>query len=427
MNANVKEFKDFLNASPSLYHAVANLEWMLQTAGYKKLQERESWELVSGGKYYLTRGGSSIIAFRIPAHQPAGFLLTASHSDHPALKLKENGELTGKYTRLCVESYGGMILSTWLDKPLSVAGRVLVETENGVESVLIDVNRDLFVIPNVAIHMNRKCNEGVPLNVATDMLPLVGSDKVAGKLNAMLEGASGGKILGHDLYLYVRQKAAVWGIGEEYISGAALDDLECAWGCVKGFLNAKDSEAIPVVCVFDSEEAGSNSAQGAAACLLTSVLERICHSLNLNMEQMLSQSFMVSADNAHAVHPNHPEYADGNNAPTMGDGVVIKFNANQSYATDGVAAAIFRKICAKANVPVQTYYNRAGLPSGGTLGRISLQQVSVPTVDIGLAQLAMHSAWETAAVADMDHLVNAITAYYGSTLECPQDGIYNIR
>ncbi len=427
MNTNVQELKDFLNSSHSLYHAVANLEWMVEAAGYTKLKESEAWELVPGGKYYLTRGGSAILAFRIPRTLPTGFLLSASHCDHPALKLKENGELTGKYTRLSVESYGGMILSTWLDRPLSVAGRVLVETQNGVESCLVDINRDLFVIPNVAIHMNRKCNEGVALNVATDMLPLVGSEKAAGRLGELLQGAVDGKILGQDLYLYVRQNACVWGVEEEYISGAALDDLECAWGCTKGFLNAQDSGAIPVLCVFDSEEVGSNSLQGAAACLLSDTLARICRARGLDVQQMLSQSFMVSADNAHAIHPNHPEYADANNAPVMGGGVVIKFNANQSYATDGMAAAVLRKICAKADVPVQTYYNRADLPGGGTLGRISLQQVSVPTVDIGLAQLAMHSSWETAGTADVNYLVNAMEAYYSATLEYPQDGVVEIR
>ena len=427
MNTKANELKDFLNASPSMYHAVGYLEWEVRNAGYTCLNERDAWELVPGGKYYLVRGGSALIAFSIPEGKPTGFMMSASHSDHPALKLKENGELTGKYTRLSVESYGGMILSTWLDRPLSVAGRVLVERENGVESVLVDMNEDLFVIPSLAIHMNRKCNEGVAFNVAKDMLPLVGSEKAAGKLEKTLEGAVGGKILGQDLYLYVRQPATIWGVEKEYISGSALDDLECAWCCTKGFLEAAQSNAIPVLCVFDSEEVGSNSVQGAAACLLPDTLERICRARELDLQQMLSQSFMVSADNAHAIHPNHPELSDGNNAPTMGGGIVVKFNANQSYATDGAAAAIFRKICQKAEVPVQTYYNRADLPGGGTLGRISLQQVSVPTVDIGLAQLAMHSAWETAGTADAAYLVDAMKAYYGSTLECPRDGVFEIR
>ena len=423
----INELKTFLDASRSVYHAVAALEEMLAKAGYEKLSERESWKILPGGKYYLTRGGSAVIAFRIPQGQPVGFLMSASHSDRPTFKLKEKGELTGKYTRLATEPYGGMILSTWLDRPLSVAGRVLVETGEGIQSRLLDIDRDLLVIPNVAIHMNRKCNDGMSWNVAVDTLPLVGGEQAAGKLDALLEEAAGGKILGHDLYLYLRQRASVWGVEEEYISSGALDDLECAFCCTKGFLEAGQSSAISVLCVFDSEEVGSNSQQGAAGCLLPGVLQRICQSLGADMERLLSQSFMVSADNAHAVHPNHPEYSDANNSPVMNGGVVLKFNASQKYATDGAAAAVFRKICNDAQVPVQTFCNRADLPGGGTLGRISLTQISVPTVDIGLAQLAMHSAWETAGVKDVLYLVEAMKAYYGSTLECPGDGSFVVR
>ena len=231
-----------------------------------------------------------------------------------------------------------------------------------------------------------------------------------------------GKILGHDLYLYLRQKASIWGVGEEYLSAPALDDLECVWGCAQGFLNAGESRAIPVLCVFDSEEVGSGSVQGAGSTLLTDALTRICQSLGQSLQQLLAQSFLVSADNAHAIHPNHPEFADPSNAPVLGGGIVLKHNANLSYCTDGVAAAIFRKVCAKAGVPVQSYYNRADLPGGSTLGRISLAHVSVPTVDIGLAQLAMHSSYETAAVADALYLEQAMTAYYGSALEKQGDG-----
>ena len=218
-------------------------------------------------------------------------------------------------------------------------------------------------------------------------LPLMGGKDSAGKLQELLEKTAGGKVLGHDLYLYVRQKSSLWGLSEEFLSAPALDDLACAWGCTQGFLNAKDSGSLPVLCVFDSEEVGSSSVQGAASCLLESVLGRICQALNLDKERMLSNAFMVSADNAHAIHPNHPEYADSQNAPVLGGGVVLKFNANQRYTTDGVSAAIFRKVCRKAEVPVQTYYNRADLPGGSTLGNISLSHVSVPTADIGLPQL----------------------------------------
>ena len=336
--------------------------------------------------------------------------------------MKENAELTGAYTRLAVERYGGMLIAPWLDRPLSVAGRVMVETDSGIESRLVDIDRDLLLIPNVAIHMNRQANDGYKWNPAVDTLPLMGSKDAKGKFHTLLEEAAGGKILGHDLYLYIRQKASVWGLEEEYISSAALDDLECAWCCTQGFLKADTGSAIPVLSVFDSEEVGSSSLQGAASDLLESLLTRICGCLNLELPRMLAQSFMVSADNAHALHPNHPELADSANAPVMGKGVVIKYNANQRYTSDGVSAAIFRKVCAKANVAVQTYCNRADLPGGSTLGNISLAHVSVPSVDIGLPQLAMHSSYETAAVSDAIALEEAMAAYYGSTLERYPEG-----
>ena len=422
MDSRTKALCDFLNAAHSVYHAQAYLAETLKNAGYTRLYEQDEWALAPGGKYFLTRGGSALVAFRVPQGSPKGFLMSASHSDRPTFKVKENFELAAAYTRMAVERYGGMLISPWLDRPLSVAGRVTVETEAGVETKLLDIDRDLLLIPNVAIHMNRQANEGYKWNPAVDTLPLIGSAGTAGKLPALLEKEAGGKILGHDLYLYIRQKASVWGVDEEYISSAALDDLECAWGCTQGFLKGGDSASIPVLCVFDSEEVGSVSPQGAGSSLLEDTLGRICDGLKLNRGRMLAQSFLVSADNAHAIHPNHPEYADPGNAPVMGGGLVIKYNANLSYCTDSVSAAVFRKICGRAGVKVQTYHNRADLPGGSTLGRISLAHVSVPTVDIGLAQLAMHSCYETAAVSDTIDLETAMAAYYGSTLEATESG-----
>ena len=422
MDKRTEKLLDFLNASPSVYHAAANIENELKNAGYTRLSETEKWELIPGGKYYLTRGGSAVLAFRIPAGEPKGFMMSASHSDRPTFKVKENGELGGTYTRLATERYGGMIISTWLDRPLSIAGRVLVETESGIENKLVNIDRDLLMMPNVAIHMNRQINDGYKWNPAVDTNCLLGGKATAGKLNALLEEQAGGKILGHDLYLYVRQKAAVWGIEDEYICAPALDDLECAWSCTQGFLNAAESAAIPVLCVFDSEEVGSNSVQGAASMLLQSTLERICAALNLETAQLLASSFMISADNAHAVHPNHPELADAANAPVLGGGVVLKFNASQRYTTDGISAAVLRSVCKKAEVDVQTFYNRADMPGGSTLGHISLTHVSVPTADIGLAQLAMHSAFESAAVADAIALEKAMEVYYSSALEMTEKG-----
>ena len=427
MDKRTEAMLAFLDASHSVYHAAAYLVNTLENEGYTRLSEGEKWELAPGGKYFLTRGGTALIAFRVPQTAPAGFMMTASHSDRPTFKVKENGELTGAYTRLAVEKYGGMLMAPWLDRPLSIAGRVLVETPDGIQSRLVDIDRDLLMIPNVAIHMNRNSNDGFSWNPAVDMLPLLGGKDAAGKLDDLLRQAAGGRILGHDLYLYIRQKASVWGVEEEYLSSAALDDLECAWGCTQGFLNAAPSESIPLLCVFDSEEVGSSSVQGAASTLLSLTLERICNALGLDMARMLSNSFLVSADNAHAVHPNHPEYADAGNAPVLGGGIVLKFNASLRYATDGVSAAVLRKVCDKAGVPVQTYCNRADIPGGSTLGHISLSQVSVPTADIGLAQLAMHSCYETASVRDALYLQEAMEGFYSSTLVQTGDGAYCLK
>ena len=280
MNERISELKAFLDASRSVYHAVDNLAAMMDRAGYTCLSENEEWSLAPGGKYYLTRGGSAIVAFRVPKDAPKGFLMSASHSDRPTFKIKENGEMVGKYTRLATEKYGGMLMAPWLDRPLSVAGRVLVETDSGVKTKLVDIDRDLLLIPNVAIHMNRAANDGYAYNPTSDTIPLLGGKEAEGKFWKELEGLAGGKILGHDLYLYVRQGASVWGMDNEYISSAALDDLQCAWGCTKGFLEAGESGSVPVLCVFDSEEVGSSSVQGAASTLLPDVLQRICAAMD---------------------------------------------------------------------------------------------------------------------------------------------------
>ncbi len=427
MDKNMKALAQFLNSAHSVYHAAAALEAQLQEAGYTRLQESARWELVPGGKYYLTRGGSAVLAFRLPKAAPEGFLISASHTDRPCFKVKENGILAGQYTRLAVEKYGGAIIAPWLDRPLSVAGRVTVETEDGVENRLVDFDRDLLLIPNVAIHMNRKANEGYAWNLAVDTLPLLGGKDTGDKFWQKLEKLAGGKVLGHDLYLYVRQETSVWGLEEEFFSAPAIDDLECAWACTQGFLDAKETANIPVLAVFDSEEVGSGSYQGAAADFMESVLARICQALSLEESCQKAKSFLVSADNGHALHPNHPELSDAANAPVLNGGVVIKFNANQKYTTDGLSAAIFRKICQKADVPVQTYCNRADLPGGSTLGNISLRQVAVPSVDIGLAQLAMHSCVETAGVLDVTYLQKAMTAYYGATLKVAENGGFNLK
>lgn len=419
---SITGLQNFLDQAYSVYHAENWVQERLLGEGYTLLKEQDAWDLRPGGRYCVQRGGSAIAAFRVPEGEAKGFLMSASHCDRPCFKLKENFELTGTYTRAAVEGYGGMIAAPWLDRPLSVAGRVIVETKDGIESKLLNLDRDLLMIPNVAIHMNRQVNDGYKWNPTCDLLPLIGGKDSAGKLWALLEQEAGGKILDYDLFLYLRQKSTVWGVEKEYISSAALDDLECVWGCTEGFLQSGTGESIPLLCVFDSEEVGSSSVQGAASTFLSDVVERVCEALKRDRRQMLAQSFLVSADNAHALHPNHPELSDGANAPILGGGIVLKYSAALRYSTDGLSAGIFRRVCAMAGVPVQSFHNRADMPGGSTLGHISLSQVSVLTADIGLPQLAMHSCYETAAVQDALDLVRAMAVYYGSTLEVTETG-----
>ena len=426
MNEKTRALMDFLDASHSVYHAVAYISKILDQEGYTHLVEGDDWTLEDGGKYYIPRNMSTVIAFRIPHGEPAGFLLSASHSDRPSFKIKENGELESKYIRLSTEKYGGMLMAPWMDRPLSVAGRVMVETPTGVKMKLVDIDQDLMIIPNVAIHMNRKVNDGYTYNPATDTIPLLGDRDVKGMFGRMIAQQAGGRILGHDLFLYLRQNSTVWGIEQEFLSAQALDDLQCAWGCLQGFLNASESGSVPMYCVFDSEEVGSRSVSGADSTMLTSTMNRIARYLDANLARMMAQSFLVSADNAHAIHPNHPELADPNNAPVMNGGIVVKFNASQRYTTDAVAASVFRSVCNRAGVPTQTYYNRPDIPGGSTLGYVSLTHVSVPTADIGLAQLAMHSCYETAGVLDSLYLEKAMTTYFSSTLTVTGDGEYII-
>lgn len=422
----LSELMAFLDASPSCFHAIQNLTDRLSAQGYTALEEGRSWDLIPGGKYYVTRNQSALIAFRLPEGRPTGFMLSASHSDRPCFKVKEKPELESGCLRLAVERYGGMLMAPWLDRPLSVAGRVLVRTEEGIRSRLVNLDRDLCMIPNVAIHMNRKANEGYAYNPAVDLIPLVGSLESKGEFDRLLAEAVGcarEDILGSDLFLYNRDRAKVWGAKEEYLSAQALDDLQCAWATMEGFLNARPGKSVPVCCVFDNEEVGSNTMQGADSTFLRDTLQRICDGLGMDYRSSLAGSFLVSADNAHAVHPNHPEYADQNHRPVMNGGIVIKFNANQRYTTDGVSAAIFRTACERAGVPTQTFCNRADLAGGSTLGNISSSQVSIHTVDVGLPQLAMHSCYETAGVKDALYLEKAMGELFAMSLIPGQWGV----
>ena len=414
---------DFLAASPSCYHAVRAISDRLITDGYTQLREQDAWTLVPGGKYFTTRNGSSLIAFRVPEGAPAGFLMAAAHTDSPTFKIKHNPEKkAGPYVQLTTEKYGGMLMNTWFDRPLSIAGRVVAAKDGKLQTVLVDLDRDLAVIPSVAIHMNRAANDGFKLLANVDTLPLYGMQDSAGSFRAIIAQAAGvseSEILGEDLSLYVRTRGTVFGAKSEFILAPRLDDLGCVFGLLEGFLAAGASGSVPVFCAFDNEEVGSETKQGAASSLLSDTLRRIALALGIGEEgylRLLAQSFLVSADNAHAVHPNHPEYADPLNCPKLNGGVVIKFNANQRYTTDGVSCALFTAVCREAKAPVQVYANRSDIPGGSTLGSIATAKVSVPSVDIGLAQLAMHASVETAGAEDLDGLVRAMTVYYGKTL-----------
>ena len=351
-----------------------------------------------------------------------GMHIIASHSDSPSFKIKENPELEseGHYIRLNVEGYGGMIRAPWFDRPLSVAGRVIVKdkAQGGFRSILVDIGRDLVMIPNLAIHMDRQINDSCKYNIQKDMLPIYGDLSAKGtfmKLIADTAGVPEEEILGHDLFLYNRQKGTVWGASGEFLSCSRLDDLQCAFASLKGFLAGKRQEYLAVHCVLDNEEVGSGTKQGAASTFLYDTLTRIHTSLGLSQEDYLihlADSFMISADNAHAVHPAHTDKADPANRSYINGGIVIKFSASQKYCTDGVSAAIFRDLCQRAGVPVQTFVNRSDMAGGSTLGNISNTQVALNTVDIGLPQLAMHSPYETAGVKDTGYLIRAAEEFF---------------
>ena len=415
----------YIAACPTAFQAAAHTAALLEAEGYRLLRETEEWTLEPGGRYYVMRNGSSLIAFRLPKGRPVGFMMTAAHGDSPTFKIKENAELTGENeTRLSVEGYGGMLCASWMDRPLSVAGRAMVRTEDGVAMRLIDLHDDLALIPNVAIHMNRDANNGAKYNFAVDMQPLYGEKGGFRRRIAEAAGVAEEDLLTHDLFLYNPQPGVEWG---GYISAPRLDDLQCAFAALQGFLTAGESQSAAVYCLFDNEEVGSQTKQGAASTFLRETLERICDALGLTLRTVAAGSFLLSCDNAHAVHPNHPEYADKNHAVRMNGGVVIKYNASQRYATDAVSAALFQTVCEAAGVPFQRYANRPDMAGGSTLGSIANTQVSLNMADIGLAQLAMHSAFETAGAEDTAHMVQALKTFFGMTLRSGGDGTYQLR
>ncbi|HJA91640.1 MAG TPA: M18 family aminopeptidase [Candidatus Eisenbergiella merdipullorum] len=460
-----QELFAYIDASPTAFHAAAEAASRLEAAGYEKLEKETGARIVPGGRYYMTRNDSSLIAFRVPEGELQRFRIAAAHSDSPSFKIKETPELEveGHYVRLNTEGYGGMIQSTWLDRPLSVAGRVIVETENGPRTRLVNLDRDLCVIPNVAIHFNREINKGYAYNPQVDLLPLFsgmidekenrngqknagpeegeGQERGAEKASTLAGlcarelGIEEEKILASDLFLYNREKGRRMGAKGEFIGSPRLDDLQCAFGALKGFLLAdgasedrteggrkrtdegasKDAGCCAVYALFDNEEIGSGTKQGADSTFLSDVLDCVCDALQIagaKKRDILSESFLLSADNAHGVHPNHPEKSDPTNRPYLNGGIVLKFQGSQKYTTDAWSAAQVRRLCRQAGIPCQNFANRADIAGGSTLGNISSAHVSIPAADIGLAQLAMHSAFETAGALDTGYLIELCREYY---------------
>lgn len=409
----------FIAKSPSTFHAVRGIKAALLYAGFTEIREEDTWQIEKGGKYVVTRNGSALMAFTVPQEGAEAFHITASHCDSPTFKIKEDPEIAdGPYVKLNVEGYGGMIMSTWLDRPLSVAGRLLV-TENGhLAEKLVAIDGTMLVIPSVAIHMDRSVNQHKEWKVQKDMLPLYGMTGAKTPFMDVIAAAAKVKaedILAHDLILYSRVPGTIWGEEREFISSPKLDDLQCAFACFRGFTQGQKEKYISVYALFDNEEVGSATSQGAGSTFLANTLERLARSLGYSYDEtmaMIARSFMISADNAHSVHPNHPEYADPVNRPVINGGIVIKYSAAQKYATNAFSAAYFKKLCKDHDIPTQTFTNHSDNPGGSTLGNISNTIIAMPTVDIGLPQLAMHSSYETAGVKDTAYLVDTVTKFY---------------
>ena len=426
---------EFLQESVTPFHAAATAESWLRAAGYTRLEEADYWNLEPGKGYYVTRNGSSVVAWRVPEHAIGGWRIVASHSDSPSWKVKNDRVENDGCRRLSVEGYGGMIMPTWLDRPLTVGGRVIVKTEDGIESRLVCIDRDLLVIPSLAIHFQRDVNKGHTYNPQVDMQPLWGpadsrtlTDLVAEEL-----GVDPADILDTDLQLVTRQTPTQIGPDGEFFMAPRVDDLECAATPLLGFLDAAaetDSACAPVWAMLDNEEVGSSSRMGAESSYLRDVLDRIIEAVPHSgqaMPRALANSFMLSADNAHATHPNFPQKSDPCAPVRLGGGGVLKYNASQKYTTNAVSGAVFRAVCQKAGVPVQVFTNRADEAGGSTLGNLQSHTLPIPMADIGLAQLAMHSAVETASVADAEAMTKAVAAFYRVHLRVLGDGTYTLE
>ena len=430
---NLDKIINLLNESYSPFHVVKNIENELKENGFSLLKENQNFRLEKGKKYYVKRNDTSIIAFEIPddfSFASSSFLLTATHNDSPTFKIKPNPIIhKGNLMLLNTEPYGGGIYATWLDKPLSIAGRVLVEKDDRIESRLLAIDEDLLEIPNVCIHMNRTVNSENKVNPSTDTLPLFGIDQNDFSFDKYLLkqlNLEGYEVLSHDLFLYNREKAKLIGREKEFLASGRLDDLSASYSALLGFLSSKKGKAIKVYASFDNEEVGSLTRQGASSTFLKETLKRVIIALggkDDDFEKTIASSFMLSIDNAHADHPNHMEYTDKTTKVEMNKGIVIKYNANQSYTSDALSSAIVKSIMKKNAIPYQEYTNRSDLRGGSTLGNISNSEVSLITVDIGLAQLAMHSSYEIMGKKDIDYLVDFTKDYFASNIQIDYDTV----
>lgn len=420
------ELVDFIRRSPSMFHTVRTIEGYLAEAGFTRLAETDAWRVEPGGRYYTTRNGSSVVAWKVGKSLDGyHFQVAASHSDSPTFKVKSVPELVGpdEYLRLNVEAYGGMLDRTWFDRPLSLAGRVFVRDGARIESRLFSPDRDLALIPSVAIHFDRDANKGVATNRQVDLCPLVSAGRLGrGDFRRMVSaevGVEPDQLLAYDLFLVNRQPASVWGWRDEFVSAPKLDDLQCAFSSLKAFLAAENDHDVSVFACFDNEEVGSLTKQGAMSTLLKDVLRRTNAALGRTEEDLhraLAGSFLVSCDNAHAVHPNHPEKTDDANKAHLNAGPVIKEAANQKYTTDAQSRAVLEAVCDAAGVPHQTFANRSDSAGGSTLGNLSNVQVSMRAADLGLPQLAMHSSYETGGVRDTAFAIRALEGFYRTNL-----------
>lgn len=423
-----QELIDFIYESPTAFHAVHNIKESLKAYDFEELKEEEKWNLKKGGKYYTTKNDSALIAFTVGEGmiEEEGFKIVGAHTDSPTFRVKPNGEIIseGNYLKLNTEVYGGLIRSTWMDRPLSIAGRLVVKGENPLHPVtkLVNINKPILIIPSLAIHMNREANSGGELNLQKDTLPLVAMiTEELEKENVLLRTLSKElnipqeDIIDFDLFLYEFEKGTIVGLNQEFISSGRLDDLQMVHAGIEAIKKAPITKGINVMVCFDNEEVGSSTKQGADSNMLSNVLERIAICLGKNREDFfraLSKSFIISADNAHAVHPNSPEKADPTNRPIINKGPVIKINANCAYTSDADSSAVYETICKMEKIPVQRFVNRSDTRGGSTIGPISSTHINIRSVDIGNPTLAMHSIRELAGVKDHTYVTKSFERFY---------------